>query len=304
MPAQSPTIISASRRTDIPAFYGEWFRNRLQAGWCDVHNPYSGQSYRVSLAPRDVLGWVFWSRNYAPFLDTLHTLHAEGQRFLCHFTINGLPRALEAHTPSSARAVETAHVLSSVFGVDVVQWRYDPILLTSITPPEWHLRNFAALASRMAGATRRCLFSFPEMYQKAKRNLAALETTGGFRTWSIEAGDFQPETLAQLSHEIASMARRNGMQMYSCCGPEWVDEDGLILPAQCVDWPLLRSLIPDAQDIEVPQKPTRKGCNCFKSIDIGRYHTCTHGCAYCYAVDSPEKARASQLAHDAQSEKL
>src|SRR5690242_11816435 len=93
-----PCIISASRRTDIPAFYADWFRNRLKDGWCEVRNPFSSQRYAVSLAQRDVIGWVFWSRNYMPFLPTLMDLHNRGQRFLCHFTINGLPRILEPNT--------------------------------------------------------------------------------------------------------------------------------------------------------------------------------------------------------------
>lgn len=298
MSPEVPAIISVSRRTDIPAFYGEWFRSRLRAGWCEVRNPFSGLPYRVSLAREDVLGWVFWSRNYEPFVDTLRMLHGEGQRFLCHFTVNGLPRVIEPRTPDAARAVETAHVIASEFGEAVVQWRYDPILLSSITTPEWHLRNFAELAGRMLGATRRCLFSFPEMYRKTLRNLAALEEEGAFRVWSPEAGDFARDDLARLSRQMAAIARENGMQLFSCCGPEWVDDAGLIHPAHCIDWPLLRSLIPGGEGMDVGRKPTRKGCGCSKSVDIGRYHTCAHGCAYCYAVDDPEKARASHRGHD------
>ena len=96
-------IISASRRTDIPAFHGEWFRRRRAERFCETANPFSGQTRRVSLARDDVLGWVFWSRDYAPFIDTLGALHDEGQRFLCQFTINGFPRALDPRVPGIGR---------------------------------------------------------------------------------------------------------------------------------------------------------------------------------------------------------
>lgn len=297
-------IISASRRTDIPAFYGEWFRNRRKAGFCEVRNPFSHARYRVSLARTDVLGWVFWSRDYAPFLDTLRELHAEGQRFLCHFTINGLPRAIEPRTPEVSRAIDAAHAIAEAFGPDVIQWRYDPVILTTITPPEWHRGNFASLAGRMAGAARRCLFSFPEMYQKTRRNLAALEAAGQFRVWTPSKGDFTSEDLAALALDIARIARSRDMQAHSCCNPQWVDAEGLIQPARCVDWSLLSSLLPPGDLPRVPPHPTRKTCNCDKSIDIGRYHTCAHGCAYCYAVDNPGKALDNRRFHEPENAQL
>ena len=341
-----PFLISASRRTDIPAFYGEWFRRRLREGWCEVANPFSGKLYRVSLAPEDVLGWIFWSRDYAPFLDTLSDLYASGQRFLCQFTITGCPDFLEPRTPSAERATETAARMASLFGPDVVQWRYDPIILSSATPPEWHVENFTALAGKLKGSARRCYFSFPTMYRKTVRNLekaSAFASTSAstsakamvekkvsslvetpadispdkpadgppeesadapLRIWSREKGDFTDDDLAALAARLAAVAAAAGMEMRSCCGEKWVNPEAGILGASCVDWPLLQENLAGIKNTKVPLHPSRKQCGCHKSVDIGRYHTCAHGCAYCYAVENPESAQKNLQAHAPDSARL
>jgi DNA repair photolyase len=322
-----------SRRTDVPAFYGEWFRNRFGAGWCETRNPFSGQVYRVSMLPQDVLGWVFWSRDYRPFLDTLQELHDAGQRFICHFTITGFPSVLEPRVPSGDAAVETARSLASAFGPDVVQWRYDPILLTSLTPPQWHEANFAALAARLEGATRRCIFSFPTMYRKTIRNLESLEVSGvpqeprgtcpreaslerkPLHVWSQKAGDFTCDDLVSLSRHLAAIAAGRGMQMQTCCNDRWIAPEHNIVKAHCADWPLLQRLgagrhldiVSGETDgtvdlfgeggLRIALHPTRKECGCYKSVDIGCYETCGHGCAYCYAVDDPVRARRNLARH-------
>ena len=308
MSTQSPSLVSVSRRTDIPAFYGEWFRRRLAQGWCETANPFSGQKYRVSLVPEKVLGWIFWSRNYEPFLGVLCDLHARGQRFLCHFTIVGYPRILEPRAPDADRMIDAAHRLAEAFGPEIVQWRYDPILLSSLTPPEWHEQNFARLVEQLKGATQRCLFSFPTMYQKTIRNLekiAAQSDNGTIHIWSREAGDFALDDLSELAGRLAAVARDNGMEMHSCCEDRWVDPERNIFRAHCADWPLLERLgagkhIPQSASLSlnVPLQPTRKQCGCYRSVDIGRYQTCAHGCAYCYAVDDPSRAQDNLAAHN------
>jgi hypothetical protein len=304
MPLSPPLLISASRRTDIPAFYGEWFRDRLNAGWCETANPFSGEVFRVSLAPRDVLGWVFWSRNYVPFLGVLADLHARGQRFLCHFTITGYPAAFDPRTLPAEEAIRTACRLAEEFGPDVVQWRYDPILLSSDTPPSWHRENFHQLAARLEGGVRRCIFSFPTMYKKTIRNLEAMAAQHSVRVWSRVAGDFAKEDLAALAGELAAIATGHGIEMHSCCGDQWANPEAGIAKARCVDWPLLRRLTPGAGGIEVPRKPSRKGCGCYQSVDIGAYNTCGHGCAYCYAVEDAERAQRRSQTHSPGSPRL
>lgn len=290
-------IISASRRTDIPAFYGEWFAHRLKAGWCKVRNPFSSQVYHVSLQKKDVLGWVFWSRNYQPFLPVLRRLFDDGQRFLCHYTINGFPRALEPRTIAANRATEIAREIAGFYGSQCVSWRYDPILLTSATPPDWHLGNFSHIADALAGATKRCYFSFPCMYAKTRRNLKTVEQETEVRTWSIAQGDFEEETLQYLIRRLAKIADERGIKMYSCCGVRWVSEEIPIYNSHCVDWPLLQSMRREEDGGLVKRHPTRKDCGCYKSVDIGRYDTCTHGCKYCYAVSNSAHAQHSYETH-------
>lgn len=315
MRAPAPRIVSASRRTDLPAFYSQWFARRLRAGWCRAANPFSGKAYRVSLAPADVLGWVFWSRDYGRFLDILRSIHDGGGRFLCHFTINGMPRVLEPRTIEPAMAVEQARALSQHFGTSVPIWRYDPILLSSATPPDWHRRNFAQIAEALRGVVDRCIFSFPTMYGKTRRNLVRAEEQAAsegdaFRVW--RAGfDFGEADLRALACDLASLARERGVEMQTCCGEKWVDPGVGIASASCVDWPRLAALgagggcdMLGEPRVAVARKGSRAACGCWQSVDIGAYGSCAHGCVYCYAVESAEAARVRVAKHDAHVESL
>ncbi len=126
-------IISASRRTDIPAFHARWLLNRLDAGFCHYLNPFSGQVYRVSLRPEDCLALVFWSRNPSPLLPHVANLWERGYRFYFQFTLNGYPQAIETHNPPLKAAIATFQKLSQCLSPEWVQWRYDPIT----TSPRW-----------------------------------------------------------------------------------------------------------------------------------------------------------------------
>src|SRR5437763_888748 len=126
-------IISVSRRTDIPAFYSEWFMNRIRDGYVRWVNPFSRLVHRISLPPEDVMAFVLWSKNYSPLLPHLDELDSSGYRMLFHFTINGLPKAFEPRVPDVVDMLECAHALSHRYGPDAILWRYDPVLISSIT---------------------------------------------------------------------------------------------------------------------------------------------------------------------------
>lgn len=138
-------VISVSRRTDIPAFYSEWFMNRVRDGYVRWVNPFSRLVHRISLRPEDVIAFVLWSKNYAPLLPYLDELDASGYRMLFHFTINGLPKAFEPRVPDAAEMVKCAHSLSRRYGPDPVLWRYDPVLMSSITDRPTALATCARL---------------------------------------------------------------------------------------------------------------------------------------------------------------
>jgi len=284
-------IVSASYRTDVPAFYGDWFRRRLAAGSCRTVNPYGRQAYETALTPDAVDGFVFWTRNAGPFLETLETVRPD-YPFVVQLTITGYPRALERSVIEPERAAAQMHHLARRFGPRVAVWRYDPILIGSLTPPDWHRETFRRLAGRLAGATDEVVTSFATLYRKTRRNLAAAARAYGF-DWR----DPEPAEKAGLLAELASIAGANGMRLTLCSQPQFLVPGAA--PARCIDAARLSAVA--GRPIAARAKGNRPGCACHESRDIGEYDTCPHGCVYCYAVQTPALARRRHRAHDPES---
>ena len=289
-------VISASRRTDIPAFYSEWFMNRIRDGYVRWVNPFSRIVHRISLRPEDVMAFVLWSKNYAPLLPHLDELDARGYRMLFHFTINGLPKAFEPRVPDAVDMVECAHTLSHRYGPDAVLWRYDPVLMSSVTDRQYHLNRFRELCAALEGAVKRCCFSFVVFHNKVQRNASTLRRDTG-----IVLHDLPTANRLEIANALADVALEHGIEMLSCCGDYLVG--GKIKKAHCTDAELLFRLCPDRirRLIEVP---TREGCGCCECTDIGAYDTCAHGCVYCYANSRSQTALRSYRRHDPQSDML
>lgn len=281
-------IVSASYRTDIPAFYPRWFANRLAAGHCRVVNPYSGRPYTVPLAGPEVDGFVFWTRNLGPFMGLLD---AVGAPFTVQYTITGYPRALDAATLPPDAAIAHLHALARRFGPRAGVWRYDPVLDSDATPPAFHRESFARIAGALRGAVDEVVVSFAQIYAKTRRNLDAARI--GWR---------DPEAAAKqaLLAELAAIAADCGMALTLCGQPE------LLVPgvpeSRCIDANRLSDLA--NRPIAAAEKPHRARCACFSARDIGAYDTCPHGCAYCYAVRSRALARRRFAAHDPDSDFL
>jgi hypothetical protein len=288
-------IVSASYRTDIPAFYGAWFLGRLRSGQCRVANPYGGPDYFVSLTPEAVDGFVFWTRNAKPFLPALEATAARGFPFLLQYTITGYPRALEPSVVRPREAAALVEQLARRYGRRAVVWRYDPVFLTSLTPPDWHLRQFAELASLLSGATDEVVLSFAQIYAKTRANSNRAARRHGF-TWS----DPDLDTKAALIGELAAIAREHGLRPTLCSQPELLTD--AIEPAACIDAGRLSDLA--GRPIRARTKGNRPGCLCAESRDIGAYDTCPQGCVYCYAVSSHSAAKRFLSAHDAEAESL
>ena len=285
-------IISASYRTDIPAFYADWFAARWRAGTALVANPYGSAPYRVALGRQAVDGLVFWSRNPLPFRPVLDALHAENVPFVLQLTVTGYPRALDRRTPGSETLIEAMRGLRASFGARAVVWRYDPILISSLTDATWHLRNFTDLARALAGVVDEVTISFAHIYAKSARNLAAAAEKQSF-TWRDP-----PWPEKQVLHDaLAEIAAGHRMRLTVCAQAEIAGQ-----PARCIDGIRLSDVA--GQQITARQKGNRPGCLCAESRDIGAYDTCPHGCVYCYAVSDPERARRRHRAHDAASERL
>ncbi|VAX24198.1 hypothetical protein MNBD_NITROSPINAE03-753 [hydrothermal vent metagenome] len=275
-------IISASRRTDIPAWHTDWFIDKIERGFCHVSNPFNGKVSQVSLKPEDVDGIVFWSRDYRPTIKHLPRLFDLGYRFYFQFTITGYPNTFDPGTPSAFVSAKTARQLRTMFGPRSVVWRYDPIIVTSVTDRRWHLNNFKTLCQSLEGATDICVISFIDHYRKLDRNFFPALIKNG-------TDFFDPgwDTLNELASELADVACDYGIDVTSCCEPQL--KTGAVQPGSCVDIQRL-GLMSGADLSGIKKNSTRKGCLCYSSKDIGAYDTCPAGCAYCYANHSRERS--------------
>ncbi len=286
-------IISASYKTDIPAFYGEWFMARLGAGYCRMVNPYGGQVYRVPLDVGAVDGFVFWTRNLGPFLGHLSEVRDRGYPFVVQQTITGYPRALDSSTIGAHHAIGQLHSVRGTFGARVPVWRYDPVVATSLTPPEWHRRKFAEIARALAGVVDEVVVSFAQIYRKTARNMDRAAGARGFAWNDPEASEKR-----LLLAAFADTAAAHGMVLSLCGQPELIGGGARALcgEAQCIDTRRLADVA--GRPIAAQAKPHRKTCACAASRDIGAYDTCPHGCVYCYAVESQDRTKGRHRQHD------
>ncbi len=284
-------IISASRRTDIPAWYARWFMNRVRAGFCDVPNPFNPrQVSRVSLRPADVPAVVFWTRDPGPILEDLPELDDRGLPSVFLFTLLDYPRTIDPGTAPLEKRLDRFRRLADAVGPDRVIWRYDPIYLSPATDPDFHRRRFARLADALAGRTRRCVVSFLDVYRKMEKRLAALAGQG---LQPVEPG---PEMIAPLIRDMIAAAEHHGIGLTSCAETRDLRSLG-IRPGRCIDAEYLSRIF----DLHLPHRKDpsqRKTCGCSVSKDIGMYDTCPAGCVYCYATRNINQARQRHQTHD------
>ncbi len=293
-------IISASRRTDIPAFYTEWFMNRVRAGYCTVPNPYNREQVsRISLRPEDVDIIVFWTRHPAPLLEHLEELDQRGFRYCFHYTVLENPRALDRRTPSLAMSIEIFRTLSHAIGPDRIIWRYDPIVFSNKTPVGFHLDKYEKIASALRGYTSRSVISILDIYQSIGPRLEALQEEG---LEVVEHTEIPSQDFDRLMTGLAEIATAHDIEIASCAEPLGLERYD-IRPGKCIDDVYIR----DVFGIEVTDKKDpyqREACGCVVSKDIGMYGTCLFGCQYCYATRNFERAHQNYCAHDPQSPSL
>lgn len=292
-------IISASYRTDIPAFYAAWFENRFRAGFARVVNPYGRQVSEVPLRA-GVDGFVFWTRNAQPFAGALRLVRAAGLPFMVQYTVTGYPRTLERSVVEPERAVADIRAIAAEHGPRAVVWRYDPIVFSDVTPVDFHRANFARLAAALAGAVDEVVISFAQIYKKTARNMDAAARAHGF-AWQ----DPDDDAKRMLATELAAVAAGHGMRLSVC------SQAAYTVPgahgAACIDARRLEDVAAGwgaPRAIAAKVKGNRPDCLCHESRDIGAYDTCPHGCAYCYAVGSRTLAKRRFAEHDPLSEFL
>jgi hypothetical protein len=292
-------IISASRRTDIAAFYAKWFIRRVRAGFCTVPNPFNpSQISTIDLRPELVDVIVFWTRFPRPLFPFLNELENLGYRFYFHYTILKNPRLIDSRLPALDHNIQVFRELSERIGPERVIWRYDPIVLSNITDVPFHIENYARIAKSLRGFAHRSIISIMDFYPKITKrfnDLARAEV-------QITPNDQIPNLLNHLLPPMVQAAGENGMEIFSCAEPFNLKSFG-VQPGKCVDDDYIQRVF--QIDVSHEKDPTqRKECGCVRSRDIGVYNSCLFECAYCYASQDFERSRRRYLQHDPDSESI
>jgi hypothetical protein len=281
-------LISASRRTDIPAFYADWLLNRIREKYVLVRNPMNPHRIsKVNLSPEVVDGIVFWTKNPSPMLNKLKELYKYTFYFL--FTITGYEKDIEPNVPDKSTVIiPTFLQLSDLIGRERVIWRYDPILFNDKYTLQYHCHAFEQIAKRLQGHPQKCTISFVDLYRCAIRNVKGLHV----KEATIKQ---MQETAEKLSH----IAQRYNLRIDTCA--EIIDLQPFgIEHAHCIDVSLFEKLNGQHLSIE-KDKNQRLECACAASVDIGMYNTCKHYCRYCYANHSDIMVNNNHEKHDPNS---
>ena len=290
-------IISASRRTDIPAFYFQWFMNRIRDGYCVVPNPLNPKRVsRVSLKSKDVDIIVFWTRDPRPALSHLSELDALGYQYYFLYTVMNNPRSIDVKTPPLETALRTFHRLADRIGPRKMVWRYDPIVFTTMTDAAFHRHTYQYIAETLRGYTGRSIISTLDLYRKARKRFRELADKG------IELRNCESDEYGHLMRTLARVARNNRMEIFSCAETNDLQAYG-IPPGKCVDDTYIKSTF--GLDVTHKKDPSqRKACGCVVSRDIGMYDSCLFGCRYCYATTRFEQAKINYRNHNPHSPML
>lgn len=287
-------VISVSRRTDVPAYHTDWLLQRLREGWCEVTHPFTRVRTRVDLRPEAVVALVLWTRDPRPLVPHLDELTDRGYPFTFLVTLNGYPAWLEPGAPDEDGIVAAVADVRRRFGPEAVVWRYDPVVLTTATPPSYHLRRVGDLGERLRGVVDGCITSFVDLYRKTERNLIPPVEAAGARL--LDADPARDRALLEgMRDTLAGL----GIPLSACCEPDLAD---VVERAHCVDRERISRLV--GRRVALPARPTRTGCGCHASVDIGGYDTCARGCVYCYANTTPVAGATGAAACDRTSPRL
>lgn len=277
-------ILSASVNADIPAHYGAWFMRRLDAGFCRVASADSLQARRLPLTRETVDGFVFWTRCVGPFLAHLAEIRGRGFAFTVQYAITGYPQRLETAGIDAGQAIVQLHELARKFGPHIAVWRYDPLLVTSRTPLEWHVENFERLARSAAGATSEAVIAFARFRRKPRRAADG----------KLARIDPEPEEKRALVKRLAQIARGYDMRLTVCAQPDCLAPGAA--PARCIDARRIAEVA--GRPIDAETAGFLAGCLCARAADLGD----RSGDPDCFCGAVPR--RGVSLAHDPNSEFL
>lgn len=275
-------IISTGQRTDIPAFYAEWFANRIKEGYVCVRNPYNRHQvskYRLDNSVVDAIG--FCTKNPEPMFPYMDLIKDFGQYWFVTLTSYGSD--IEPCVPDKHRLITDFQKLSDIVGVNSIGWRYDPIFLSDRYNKEYHLKAFAQIAKALSGYTRTVVISFIDLYQKVRRNFPEVKEVD--RPDAIELGKAMIEIASSYGMTVKPCAEGNFLEKYGadCSG--------------CMTIPIYEKAI-GHKLIYPPKRLNRSSCACYLACDIGEYDTCRHFCKYCYANNDINRVIENSKLHD------
>ncbi|MGN0915054.1 MAG: DUF1848 domain-containing protein [Succinivibrio sp.] len=319
--AMAPVIVSASRSTDIPAFYAKWFIERIKAGYVVWVNPFNRKPSYVSFSKTRVI--VFWTKNPKPLLPYLDELDKRGINYYFQFTLNDYDEErFEPNVPSVAKRVETFKLLSERIGPDRVIWRYDPLIITPELNPNALLHRIRLVSEQLFGLTHKLVFSFidVEAYRKVQNNLVKLGLFSKDDVLSAQANHAQQEEIANGLMMLRNYWQKRGWQYtVATCGEDIDFSKYNIEKNRCIDPELMDRCFNHDTELQnflngfresvqtdlfssleggnqqsafnykkFKDKGQRAECGCVESKDIGMYDTCSHNCVYCYANTSAQ----------------
>lgn len=290
--AVEPVIISASRATDIPAFYAPWFFERLRRGYAMWVNPFNNRPQYVSFSRTRFI--VFWSKNPAPLLPYLDELSIRNMRCYLQYTLNDYEsEGLEPHVPPLAQRIDTFKRITETLGHGSVVWRFDPLVLTARLGVEGLLERVRGIAAQLRGYAEKLVFSFADIsgYRRVGPNL---------RRAGIDYREWEEADMHGFAKGLHSLGL--GLDLATCAESVDLSEYG-VSHSRCINPDLIARLAPQDAILQSHlhamkrDRGQRALCRCIDSKDIGRYGTCPHGCLYCYANASPQAAREMYQRH-------
>ncbi len=272
-------IISASRRTDIPAFYPEWFMNRLREKTVMVPNPYNRRRItRIRLSPDTVDCIVFWTKNPEPLIPYLKEIDNMGYRYCFQMTITDYEEDLEPGVPCTEDSIATFLLLSEMIGPERIDWRFDPVLLSEKYSLAYHEERFDTMCQWLHTATGRCIISFIDAYREARYP------------------ELEAEQIEKAAASLSKVAQKYRLPLYTCAEKTDLSSYGIGHGA-CIDKDRIKNVTGYKLDVkkDTGQRPQ---CMCAQSIDIGMYDTCIGGCKYCYATGGADNVKKRYGQHD------
>lgn len=275
-------IINTGCRTDIPAFYAEWFINRIKEGYVLVRNPYNpSQVTKYSLKPEVVDCLAFCTKNPEPILPYRKVLQPYQQYWFVTITPYG--KEIEPNVPDKEKVIESFQKLSQEVGIDSIGWRYDPIFIGMGFSVKRHIEAFQKMAKVLKGYTKNCTISFLDLYEKVKRNAPNIYPPS------------REETM-ELAKAFSQIGKENGMTIHACCEKTYLEEYGIDCKG-CMTQEIVEKAI--GEKLNPPKrKNIRESCNCLMGNDIGAYDTCGHLCKYCYANTNSRLVKENRKRHN------